>query len=102
MVFYTTMITEKNAVDLRQNLDEMLNLVQYRHDTVLINKNDKPVAALINVRLFNRLRRMQACFDALRERIETGYEGIDEGEGNAEIEAAVELERREQQKLRQC
>jgi prevent-host-death family protein len=94
------MITEKNAVDPRQNLDEMLNLVQYRHDTVLINKNDKPVAALINIRLFNRLRRMQTRFDALCERIETGYEGVDGAEGSTEIEAAVELERREQQKLR--
>lgn len=45
---------------------------------------------------------MRARFDVICERIETDYEGVDEAEGNAEIEAAVELERREQQKLRQC
>jgi len=95
------MIKQTNAVTFRQNLGEMLNLVQYRHDSVLINKDGKPVAALIDARLFDRIRRMQARFDALCERIEAGYEGVDEAEGNAEIDAAVALDRQEQRKLRQ-
>lgn len=33
------MITETSAVTVRQNLGEMLNLVQYRHDSVVINKD---------------------------------------------------------------
>lgn len=97
----TIMIKQTNAVTFRQNLGEMLNLVQYRHDSVLINKDGKPVAALIDARLFDRIRRMQARFDALCERIEAGYEGVDEAEGNAEIDAAVALDRQEQRKLRQ-
>ena len=44
-----TMITETSAVAFRQNLGEMLNQVQYRHDSVIINKDGKPVAALIDV-----------------------------------------------------
>jgi prevent-host-death family protein len=41
----------------------MLNQVQYRHDSVLINKDGKPVAALIDTRLFDRIRRLQDRFD---------------------------------------
>ncbi len=32
------MIIETSAVTFRQNLGEMLNLVQYRHDSVVINR----------------------------------------------------------------
>ena len=42
------MITETSAVSFRQNLGEMLNQVQYRHDSVVINKDGKPVAALVD------------------------------------------------------
>ena len=42
------MITETNAVSFRQNLGEMLNQVQYRHDSVVINKDGKPVAVLVD------------------------------------------------------
>lgn len=31
----------------------MLNQVQYRHDSVVINKDGKPVAALVDARLFD-------------------------------------------------
>ena len=57
----------------------MLNQVQYRHDSVVINTDGKPVAALVDARLF--------------ERIEAGYDGVPEDEGIAEIEAAVAAER---------
>ena len=36
------MINEVNAVVFRQNLGEMLNQVQYRHDSILIKKDGKP------------------------------------------------------------
>lgn len=87
------MITETSAVGFRQNLGEMLNQVQYRHDSVIINKDGKPVAALIDARLFERIRRMQSRFDALCQRIEAGFANVPEAEGLAEIEAAVALER---------
>lgn len=88
-----TMITETSAVAFRQNLGEMLNQVQYRHDSVLINKDGKPVAALIDTRLFDRIRRLQDRFDALCQRVESGFEGVPEDVGLAEINAAVEAER---------
>lgn len=87
------MITEISAVSFRQNLGEMLNQVQYRHDSVVINKDGKPVAALVDARLFERIRRMQARFDALCQRIESGFANVPEAEGLAEINAAVDSER---------
>lgn len=83
------MINETSAVAFRQNLGEMLNQVQYRHDSIVINKDGKPVAALVDARLFARIRRMQARFDALCQRIEAGYAETPEAEGLAEIDAVV-------------
>lgn len=83
------MINETSAVAFRQNLGEMLNQVQYRHDSIVINKDGKPVAALVDAQLFARIRRMQARFDALCQRIEAGFANTPEAEGLAEIDAAV-------------
>jgi prevent-host-death family protein len=88
------MITETSAVTFRQNLGEMLNQVQFRHDSIVINKDGKPVAALVDARLFGRIRRMQARFDMLSARIEAGFAGVPESEGMAEIDAAVAAERK--------
>jgi hypothetical protein len=51
------------------------------------------VAALVDTRLFERIRRKQERFDGLCRRIESGLEGIPEADGLKEIEAAVALER---------
>jgi prevent-host-death family protein len=88
-----SMITETNAVSFRQNLGEMLSQVQYRRDSIVINKDGKPVAALVDARLFARIRRMQERFDGLCSRIEAGFAEISEAEGLAEIDAAVMKER---------
>lgn len=83
------MIKEVSAVTFRQNLGEMLNQVQYRHDSVVIKKDGKAVAALVDARLFERIRRMQQRFDELAERLAAGYAGVPEGEGQAEIDRAT-------------
>lgn len=83
------MITETSAVSFRQNLEEMLDQVQYRRDSIVINKDGKPVAALVDSRLFERIRRMQTRFDALCERLETGFSAVPEDEGVRQIERAV-------------
>jgi prevent-host-death family protein len=43
------MIHKATAMSVRQNLGELLNGVQYRHDSVLITKAGKPVAALVDI-----------------------------------------------------
>lgn len=87
------MVTETNAVAFRQNLGEMLNQVQYRHDSVVINKDGKPVAALIDAQLFARIRRMQERFDSLATRIADAFSPIPVVDGMAEIDRIVSEER---------
>jgi prevent-host-death family protein len=79
------MITETSAVAFRQNLGEMINQVQFRKDSIVITKDGKPVAALIDAQLFERIRRMQERFDALSARIAEAYADVTEEEGMAEI-----------------
>ena len=89
------MITETSAVAFRQNLGEMLNIVQYRNDSVLIKKDGKPVAALIDAKLFERIRRMQDRFDALSARLEHDFATLPEADGMAVIDAASAAVRQE-------
>ena len=88
------MVTEVNAVSFRQNLGEMLNQVQYRNDSIVINKDGKPVAVLVDADLFARIRRMQDRFDELSKRIAAAYAEVPMEEGLAEIDALVTRERR--------
>lgn len=83
------MITETNAVAFRQNLGEMISQVQFRKDSIVITKDGRPVAALIDAKTFERLRRMQERFDALSARIADAYSGVPEEEGMAEITQAA-------------
>jgi len=87
------MVREVSAVGFRQNLGEMLNQVQYRNDSIVINKDGKPVAALVNAELFARIRRMGDRFDELSRRIAEDYANVPEEEGMAEIDALVARER---------
>jgi prevent-host-death family protein len=88
-----SMITEVNAVTFRQNLGEMLNQVQYRNENIVINKDGKPVAVLIDAELFARIRRMRDRFDALTGRIAEAYAQAPAEEGLAEIDSLVARER---------
>jgi prevent-host-death family protein len=89
------MITQVSAVDFRQNLGEMLNQVQYRNDSIVIHKDGKPVAALVDAELFARIRRMRERFDALSGRIAAAYADVPMEQGLAEIDAAVAAERKQ-------
>ncbi|TAN50355.1 MAG: type II toxin-antitoxin system Phd/YefM family antitoxin [Rhodospirillales bacterium] len=87
------MITETNAVKFRQNLGEMLNQVQYRHDSIVINKDGKPVAALIDAGLFERIRKLQDRFDQLWGRMSDAFASVPQEEGIAEIGRIASEER---------
>jgi prevent-host-death family protein len=84
-----SMVTETSAVAFRQNLGEMINQVQYRNDSIVINKDGHPVAALIDARLFARIRRMQQRFDDLTMRLAAAYAAVPAEEGTEEIERTV-------------
>jgi len=88
------MINEVTAVSFRQNLGEMLNRVQYRNDSIVINKDGKPVAALVDADLFARIRRMRERFNELSGQVAEAYRDLPADIGMAEIDAAVAQERR--------
>jgi len=87
------MVTEVSAVNFRQNLGDMLNQVQYRNDSILIHKDGKPVAALVDAELFARIRRMQERFDELSRKLAEAYADVPPEVGMAEIDALVAEER---------
>ncbi len=88
------LVSNVSAVTFRQNLGEMLNQVQYRNDSIVINKDGKPVAALVDAELFARIRRMQERFDELSHRIAKTYAEVPMEKGLKEIDAAVRRGRR--------
>lgn len=88
------MIRKSTAVAARQNFGDLLNQVQYRSDSVLITKDGKPVAALVDVELFERIRRMREDFLDLTDRIGQAYAGIDAAVAESEIREAVAFARK--------
>ncbi len=42
---------------------------QYRNDSIVIHKDGKPVAALVDAELFARIRRMRDLFDTLSSKV---------------------------------
>jgi prevent-host-death family protein len=83
------MIRKSTAVAARQNFGDLLNQVQYRSDSVLITKDGKPVAALVDVDLFERIRRLREDFLRLTDVIGQSYTGVDPAVAETEIDAAV-------------
>jgi len=83
------MIGKSTAVAARQNFGDLLNQVQYRNDSVLITRDGAPVAALIDVQLFERIRRLREDFERLATTIGQSYAGVDPGTAETEIAEAV-------------
>jgi prevent-host-death family protein len=83
------MIHETSAVSARQNLGDLLNQVQYRNDAVLITRDGKPVAALVDVSLFKRIRRLRDEFTRLTDALGRTYERVDPNIAQAEIDEVV-------------
>jgi prevent-host-death family protein len=88
------MIREATAMKVRQNLGELLNEVQYRRDSVLVTKGGKPVAALVDIDLFQKIRLMDTEFDRLTAELAKAYQGIEPGTATKEIDEAVKAARR--------
>jgi prevent-host-death family protein len=87
-------IRRTTAVAARQNLGDLLNQVQYRNDSVLITKDGKPVAALVDVELFERIRRLRDDFSSLTDRLAMTYAGVPSAVAEADIAEAVAAARR--------
>ena len=91
----TNMIHTTTAITARQNLGELLSGVQYRHDTVLITKAGKPVAALVDIDLFEKIRRMKETFEQLSQELSDAYKNVDISVAQSEIDEAWHSIRKE-------
>lgn len=88
------MIKEAPAMMVRQNLGALLNEVQYRGDSVLITKGGKAVAALVDVALFENIRRMREDFDRLCAALAEAGKGTPERQIELLVSEAVAGARR--------
>ena len=85
---------EATAMSVRQNLGELLNQVHYRGDSIVVTKDGKPVAALVDYALYERIRRLRESFAAVTDRLGQVYAGVPAETADAEIDAAVRHVRR--------
>jgi len=90
------MLREATAMNVRQNLGELLNGVQYRHDNVVITKAGKPVAALVDMATFERMRRKNdGEFERLWAQFAKGFEDLTDDEAQALADQALKEAREE-------
>ncbi len=83
------MIREAPAMTVRQNLGELLSEVQYRKGKVIITKAGKPVAALVDIALFERIRKLDEEFDQMREELARAFAAAPEKRVEALVDEAV-------------
>lgn len=83
---------------VRQKFGELLNEVQYRRDRVLITKAGKPVAALIDMALFEKLRKLDEEFERLTGALEKAFAKTPAKKGGALIDEAVRAARKKRRR----
>jgi len=87
------MIREASAMTVRNNLGELLNEVTYRHDSIVIQKSGKSVAAIVDMALFEKIRLMQNEFDDLCSKLASKAIGVEETALNEDLQEAVKAAR---------
>lgn len=83
------MIRIAPAMTVRRNLGELLNEVRCRHGKVLITKAGKPVAALVDIAMFTRLRKLDEEFDRMRADLAQAFTGMTEKAVETLVDEAV-------------
>ena len=94
------MMKETPAVTLRQNLGELLNEVQYRKDTVVITRDGKPVAALVDMQLFEKIHAFREDFEQLLKELRQAYKGVDSETALKEIDEAAAAARGKKKRIK--
>ena len=79
---------------VRQHLGDLLNEVRYRRGRIVITRAGKPVAALVDIETFERLRRSDEEFERLRGELSEAFAGQPEDEIRAMVDEAVHAARR--------
>lgn len=91
---------EATAMTVRQNLGELLNQVQYRGDSIVVTKDGKPVAALVDYAFYERIRKLREAFDTLADKLGQAYADAPAEAAEAEIDEAVRQVRRRARRRR--
>ena len=73
----------------RKNLGEILNGVEYKHDSVVITRAGKASAAIIDMNLFEKIRQMKNRFEILTSELQKSFSDITEHEQEILINKAV-------------
>jgi len=87
------MIREASAMKVRNNLGELLNEVTYRHDSIVIQKSGKSVAAIVDIALFEKIRLMQREFDAMCQMLASRSQETEGDQLEQELQEAVKAAR---------
>ena len=83
------MVKNVSAMAVRKNLGDLLNSVQYQHNSIRITKAGKPVAALIDIELFDKIHRMKDQFVRLSEELAHAYQNDPSEQIESEIADAL-------------
>jgi prevent-host-death family protein len=87
---------EATAMTVRQNLGELLNEVQYRHDSIVITKAGKPVAAMVDMETYERMRRKDSGeFERLWAEFAKGFDDLTDEQAQALADEALQEARAE-------
>lgn len=90
------MIKASTATTLRRNLGALLDEVQYRRTRILITKAGKRVAALIDIRTLDKIRKLDGGFDRLRAELAKAFETVPEADGTKLVDDVVKAVRRKE------
>ncbi len=82
-------IKSRSAMEVRNNLGELLNEVQYRQERIVITRASKPVAALVDMPMFERIRLLDEEFVVLTDQLARAYQEVDPATAEAEIAEAL-------------
>src|SRR5687768_7753863 len=89
LIVVIVMIREVNAVFARKSLGELLNEVQYRHDSILIMKAGKPIAAMVDIHLFQKINLLQEQFSRMTRKLRETYKNVEISIAEDEIAEAI-------------
>jgi prevent-host-death family protein len=83
-----------SATAVRQNLGALLDDVHRRRRRIVIARSGRPVAALIDFALFERLRRLDQEFERFAGALSKAFAGVAAAKGAKLVDDAVKDARR--------
>ncbi len=78
---------------LHRNLGELLDEIRYRGDSVVITKNGRPIVALIDIELFERLCSLDEEYMYLRGELAQAFSNVPPDAGTVMIDEAIHAAR---------